>query len=267
MSKNIAKSLLMIGVTLAMVTGATLAFFSDTETSELNTFTAGEINLTIDNTAYYNKVADAGSTWGLVDLTNELFFSFADLKPGDTGEDTISYHVENNNAWGCFNVMTTGAAENNRNEPEIEDGDVTDGDFGGELDNSLNYIFWKDDGDNVLETDEVVYEDGLFTEFATTPGTTYILADSVTNNTFGGTAGQPVDGTSTTHIGFGWCYGTLAQSPVAQGAGDPTTDPGFTCNGGAVDNMSQSDDVELTMKFYAVQQRNNTGFECSDWTP
>ncbi|HYF13099.1 MAG TPA: TasA family protein, partial [Candidatus Paceibacterota bacterium] len=88
----------------ALVVGATGAFFSDTETSTGNTFAAGEIDLRIDNTSYVTNnagvlVASPNNTWALSDLTNQLFFSFADLKPGDIGEDTISIHAGSNDAW------------------------------------------------------------------------------------------------------------------------------------------------------------------------
>ena len=37
-----------------VISGATGAFFSDTETSQGNTFTAGAIDLLVDNESYYN---------------------------------------------------------------------------------------------------------------------------------------------------------------------------------------------------------------------
>ena len=49
--KKIILSLSVIAVAAAVVVGATTAFFSDTETSTGNTFTAGSIDLKIDNSA------------------------------------------------------------------------------------------------------------------------------------------------------------------------------------------------------------------------
>jgi len=43
----------IIGAGAVIVSGATGAFFSDTETSTGNTFAAGEIDLTVDSTAHY----------------------------------------------------------------------------------------------------------------------------------------------------------------------------------------------------------------------
>jgi predicted ribosomally synthesized peptide with SipW-like signal peptide len=45
----------------AIYTGSTGAFFSDTETSSGNVFTAGAIDLKIDNESYYNGIANAST--------------------------------------------------------------------------------------------------------------------------------------------------------------------------------------------------------------
>mgnify|MGYP001578414017 FL=1 len=54
LNKRILLSLGMIVFVAAAALGATGAFFSDTETSTGNTFTAGAIDLGIDNESYYN---------------------------------------------------------------------------------------------------------------------------------------------------------------------------------------------------------------------
>ena len=107
--KKILISLAVVGAVGAVVAGATGAFFSDTETSTGNTFTAWAIDLKIDNTSYaidFNItefsnptgafVANDKNTWTLVDLTTERFIDFVDLKTGDMGEETMSIHVNNN---------------------------------------------------------------------------------------------------------------------------------------------------------------------------
>ena len=50
----------------------------------------------------------------------------------------------------------TSTPDNGINNPEVEAGDVSDGAAGGELQNYLSFIFWNDDGDNVLEVGETV---------------------------------------------------------------------------------------------------------------
>src|SRR3990167_775323 len=121
--KKILLSISMIAVVGVVVAGATGAFFSDTETSTGNTFTAGAIDLTIDNASYRSDeegdmVFSEDNSWDFTDLTDELFFSFSDLKPGDIGEDTISLHVTSNDAWACMNIDITSTPENNVTEPE-----------------------------------------------------------------------------------------------------------------------------------------------------
>jgi len=64
--------------------GSTGAFFSDTETSLGNTFTAGAIDLKIDNTSYYNGAATSGTSWDLRDLTIEKFFNFLAVLPASS---------------------------------------------------------------------------------------------------------------------------------------------------------------------------------------
>ena len=83
--KKILTSLAIVVGIGAIAGGATLAFLSDTETSSGNTFTAGAIDLKIDNTSYYNGEEYPTSTWQASDLTGQLFFSFDDLKPDDQG--------------------------------------------------------------------------------------------------------------------------------------------------------------------------------------
>ncbi|MDO8569266.1 MAG: TasA family protein [bacterium] len=84
--KKILLSLSMIVFVGAVVIGATGAFFSDTETSTGNTFTAGAIDLGVDNTSYYNGHLNQGTTWQIDwDLSEGIphqFFNFNDLKPG-----------------------------------------------------------------------------------------------------------------------------------------------------------------------------------------
>ena len=53
--KKIIMSLAMIAAVGAIVVGATGAFFSDTETSTNNTFTAGTIDISVDGQNPWNK--------------------------------------------------------------------------------------------------------------------------------------------------------------------------------------------------------------------
>jgi hypothetical protein len=251
----------------AAFAGATGAFFSDEERSVGNVLAAGDIDLKIDNESYYNGVLSTSTTWELVDLTNELFFNFSDLKPGDVGEDTISLHVGSNPAWLCMDVVTTATDDNGLTEPEGSDGDATAGPGEGELQNFLNFVWWSDDGDNVLEDNEVTTASTSQT-LAHTGTTTVAIADTSGTALLG--TSTPVAGDSTSYIGKAWCFGDLTLSALAQD-GLGTTSPrtpanstgGVACNGAPVDNTSQTDSVVGDISFRAVQQRNNTQFVCN----
>src|SRR3990167_7626988 len=101
--KKIITSLSVIVAVSAIAIGATNAFLSDTELSTGNVFAAGAIDLKIDNESYYNGKVSTSTSWQLSDLSQGLlFFDFRDLKPDDEGEDTISLHVDNNDAYLCM---------------------------------------------------------------------------------------------------------------------------------------------------------------------
>lgn len=271
---RILASLGMVVFVGAIAIGATGAFFSDTETSTGNTFAAGAIDLRIDNTSYVTDcnladvdnctgalVASPNNTWQLSDLTNQLFFSFIDLKPGDIGEDTISIHVGSNDAWACMAADLTSTPDNGINEPEGDAGDVTDGPTGGELQNFLSFTFWEDDGDNVYEVGETIIPQLTGSSSVIFDGDWLPIADSQN--------GPALVGDSTSYIGKAWCFGTLTPAPVAQGA---NTSPlvrgtGFTCNGAGENNIAQTDSIVVDVSFYAEQSRNNGQFLCSSLPP
>ena len=177
--KRIALPLATLVFVGAVVVGATGAFYGDTETSTGNTFTAGAIDLKVDSVSHYNRMVCTASgtngstiytwqpevgftppaehfpqtgsacdgTWAETDLEGgvQQFFNFLDLKPGDEGEDTISLHVYNNDAWGQLVLGNVVDADNDCTEPEQDMEGVgicgTDAD-GGEIDNYLAFTGW-----------------------------------------------------------------------------------------------------------------------------
>ncbi len=273
---------MIIGIVGAVVFGATRAFFSDTETSYDNTFVAGDIDLQIDNESYaidYNipqydgtpvgaLVLSGLTSWPMGDLDLEKFFDFRDLKPGDYGEDTISVHVGSNNAWLCAAAQITDDSDQTCTEPELEDDAncAEPGEGLGELDEGVNFAFWVDDGDNVLESDEKgsIFLNGPLSGLS--EAGQIALADSE-HSILGGN--EPIPGGTTFYIGKAWCFGNLTPDPVEQGEGGPldreTT--GFNCDGSQVKNAAQTDQVVGDLQFYAEQSRNNGQFLCSNWTP
>ena len=290
--KKILLSVSVLAFVGAVVAGATGAFFSDTETSTGNTFTAGAIDLKIDNTSFYlqnpagKMIPSPGTTWQLANLNDGqgpsgngkyLFFNFTDLKPGGIGGGTISLHVKNKPAWACVDVNITKNDDMDCTEPELTDDPTcqpTPADanpFDGELASYLNFIFWNDDGDNVFEEEENEIMRGPASNVLGS-GVAWTLADSQTNN-LGGTTGQPIDGSRTYYIGKAWCYGDIDDTPLAQDGpfnpqnpnGPDLRGPGVSCTGGnVISNASQSDSLMADISFYAVQSRNNSGFLCSN---
>jgi predicted ribosomally synthesized peptide with SipW-like signal peptide len=275
MKKILLSAAIIVGIGGAAFV-ATNAFFSDTETSTGNTFTAGAIDLKIDNTSYgfdWNNptVTSPTGVWGLnnanswqsTDLTNQLFFSFTDLKPGDYGEDTISLLVNSNPAYACMAFDLTSTPDNGLTEPEVDADDETDGVDGGELQNYLSFLFWNDDGDNVLEVGETVIQ-----ELSGLPGSVFTgswLPLAQSGNT-------PLPANTTQYIGKGWCFGAMTATPVAQDGvnTNPPSAPGrvgFTCSGAGDQNNAQTDGIVVDVGFYAVQSRNNEQFLCSGLPP
>ena len=263
----------------ALAFGATSAFFTDTETSVGNVFTAGAIDLKVDNESYYNGVLNASTTWKATDLTVEKFFNFGDLKPDDYGEDTISLHVDTNDAFMCANVKLTSNNDNTQTEPEAlvdANGTTT-----GELAALVNFLWWADDGDNVLESNENVISQGPIGALGVNGSTTIPLADSTHNiwNATGSSTGSgPVPGNKTHYIGKAWCFGTIGTQKIAQdgtstvrtpagnnnanGVSGEPEDGGITCNGNALGNASQTDSLTADVTFTTVQARHNENFMC-----
>lgn len=292
--------MLIVGAGTAVATG-TSAFFSDTESSVGNIFTAGAIDLLVDNDSYYNGNhcavdasdvdADQNTTefvwqgnsgfpevgtscdtsWPEGNLNNgettlHKFFNFADVKPSDDGEDTISFHVQND-AWMCMDVSLTSNDDNTCNTPESEDDptcsepDADEND--GELAGLMQMVWWEDDGDNVLETDETILAGvGSVQDLTASNQLTLALADA-DNNAWGEGAGTPVPANVTKYIAKAWCFGGLATTPVTAGEGvNPGVASGITCNGDNLDNAAQTDELTLDVEFRAVQARNNEDFLC-----
>lgn len=276
--KKITISFALIGLAAVAAVGATTAFFSDTETSSGNTFTAGAIDLTIDNASYavdytipnFNDptgalAASPNTSWSLNNLTDQLFFNFADLKPGDFGEDTISLHVDTNDAYACMRANITANDDNTIVEPEDQEdgtpGNNSDGTPTGDLADQLNFAFWAEtDGDNVFEDDETTFWTGTAESLFNDQWTA--LADSA-----GGPLQSPLTGGGTYFVGKFWCFGEIAETPKVEdnsNQGPLIRGTGFTCNGGAIDNnLAQTDSIGVDVSFHAIQSRNNGSFTCS----
>jgi predicted ribosomally synthesized peptide with SipW-like signal peptide len=296
MQRIILSVVFIAGAIGVIATGSTGAFFSDTEASTGNSFTAGAIDLKVDNESYYNmnKCAEVtpgvwqwqgsatypvpgttcSTSWNLTDLTKGLlFFNFNDLKPNDQGEDTISLHVNNNDSYACMDMTLTSNDDNSSTGPELAAGDTPDdpnNTWDGELAQNIQMFWWADDGDNVYEQGEQALSNGVQTLYnlATTTPFSVALADP-THNVWATTTPGPILGNTTKYIGKAWCFGNLTLAPVAQdGLGHTGTNgpqqrgTGVVCNGTALGNLTQTDSATLDLAFRVVQARNNPNFSC-----
>jgi predicted ribosomally synthesized peptide with SipW-like signal peptide len=252
MSKKLIVSLSVIGVVAAIAIGGTIAYFQDVETSVGNKFVAGKFNLKIDNTCHYNGkecVCIDGAppcywngtpqttenqcfcTWQEKDLEGELFFNLLDVKPGDNGEDTVSLHVINNDAWMCAEIKNLASDDNGCEKPE-SDIDTTCGAGEGEMKDNLFFTVWKDTNcDNILDVNETV----LTRDQKATAGV-WPIADSNTGT-------GPLSGGQT------YCLGVKWNVPIE------------------TSNIIQTDSVEGDVLFTAVQSRNMPEFVCTPSGP
>lgn len=268
MKKILLSSGVLLFTIASLVVGGTGAFFSDTEISKANIFTAGAVDLKIDNTSYYNGIFNPMTSWQLKDLTlNEKFFDFGDLKPGDWGEDTISIHVDDNDAYVCAEITLTSNEENDCNEAELSDESNCESDTEGELAQNIYFVWWADDGDSVLEDNEEVISEGLIGNLSLNESYVVALADSQ-NNIWKNSPG-PILGGEIKYIGKGWCFGNLVVKKEFQdglGAGENNGPNirrgGFTCDGSSLDNSTQTDSLTADIGFSAVQARHNSNFLC-----
>lgn len=259
-----------------------MAYFSDTEKSTGNTFAAGTIDLKVSNESYVTDpatgvlVKSSATSWLSGDLTIEKFFNFTDIKPGDVGEDTIDLVVGTNPAWGCAKLTLTSNEDNGCTEPELDEGadpdcSATSTDpFDGELAQGIEFVWWADDGDNVLEDNEEATKyylgpDSITNLLGADKELNLTMADSRLN--FFNPGGGPLAANTTYYIGKGWCYGDMTLTPEddADGDGSPIDrGTGLSCNGSAAGNEGQSDKLTADVEFTVEQFRNNSNFLCPE---
>ena len=301
--KKIITGVGMLVFVAAIVAGGTGAFFSDTETSTGNVFTAGAIDLTVDSQQHYNGMVcvlntqtteptndywwqpesgytpvvgqypAAGSvcdgTWAATNLGAQKFWNFLDVKPGDEGENTISLHVDSNDAYACVDVTITKNDDVTCVDPENEaegagicNTDDVNPLMDGELAQNLTFFAWSDwgatpgfgpvnnvpdvgEGDNIWQANEPK----LFSNISgpasdVLGGKSYTLADASTG---------PLKGLTTNYIGLAWCAGTI----------DASVPGTITCSGATMGNDAQTDSMEATVAFRVEQSRNNPNFRCA----
>ena len=152
--KKIILSIFTILSVSAIAFGATEAYYSDTETSTGNTFTAGTLDLNLDGAN-----------------TNVVKFNKTNLVPGNqpTGTFTLK-NVGSVNGFVDLESVSVVSDENGCNDPETEAGDITCGNPGageGELAKELNFTLFVDyNGDGWFSTGDKYVFNGLLSDFA-----------------------------------------------------------------------------------------------------
>lgn len=246
--KKIITGLSVLAAVAALGIGATVAFFNDTETSTGNVLTAGSVDLRVDSFgASRNGVAVPNSFWfPAVDLTNEKFFEFGDVKPGDSFGRNLSLHVDSNPAWVCLLARNVADDGNGLTDPEHEANDPNDGAGEGELAENLHMLAWRDkNADNKHNADEPFLVDSFFDVFTE-------LAKPIHDST----TGAPLDPAIPTELlQMDLCGGAHVVNPV-NGA--------VSCDGNGMGNEAQGDSLKADLVIYGEQSRNNPNFRCAD---
>ena len=250
--KKILISALSIGVVAAVAVFATQAFFSDTETSTGNTFTAGAIDLKVSSS--YSDFTGPQQGFESKDLNGEALFSFVDMKPGDMGGGKFDISATSNPYWACMKAKIDTTPENDANEPEVSAGDSAS-DPVGELQNYLSFYLWNDlDGNGQFTPNDISKDRNLVgpLTLADLQAAGYLpLADTTAASFFSSTAIDPI---VTKNLGYKYCFGTWGANPATAG---------LSCSGLGDQNKAQTDGVTGSIEFYAVQSRNNMQFTCA----
>jgi len=224
MNKKIIISLSVIAAVATIAIGGTIAFFSDTETSTGNTFTAGEIDLQLLDVQVGQDPTDV----------NGALFTLLDMKPGDKGEKTLGLWVDSNPACGVVEINVSEDLDNDCTEPEgIDENAGTPAcDAVGELNDKVQFVIWADNGQGTGESCDNVWQTGeqKLTEGTLTGNEKYYIGE------------LPTTEATMQCYAIAYCFGTW------------NTD--MTCNGSTVDNTSQSDSFKADLIVTAEQKRN-----------
>jgi len=153
MTKKILISLSIIGIVAAIAVGGTIAYFSDTETSRGNTFTAGTIDISVNDMNPWNES-----------------FTLKDMKPCYT--DYINFRINNNlsdpNPVNIFKKITvTDEGTGTVSEPECEaEGGTWDGGCNSpnDVNDDLSSVIWYDLNVEVYDSEGRIWWQTLYVD-------------------------------------------------------------------------------------------------------
>ena len=166
--KRIILSLIVLALAGTVAIGATRAYFSDTETSTGNTFSAGTLDL---------KTGGGDS--------NITMFTVTNTYPGASGSATVALKNDGNiNGFVDLQPITLLDEENGCNEPEIAEESGCTGNTNGELSANMNVeMFIDSNGNGIKDAGENVYT-GLLSGISTAGYDSSIALDSTVIKNF-----------------------------------------------------------------------------------
>jgi predicted ribosomally synthesized peptide with SipW-like signal peptide len=251
-----------IGIASAGAGLGTSALFSDTESFDGNTITAGTLDLKVDYASYWDQgSAGTGQVTGTADgsaVTAEL----SDVKPGDSGLIALCPRIETNPAylWLCGEL--TSSQENGYTEPEPED-DNGEGELEEAVDVDVNYCTVDDD----VSDDGGFNRDDVTTEATAWSGT---LAELLAMIQTGVALDGDGEGPNSDPVGF---PEPGEQAEFSGSASGEPSDNYCICLDWSVDfedvgNEIQGDSLMFDLALNAQQSRNNDGATnpCADET-
>lgn len=215
------------------------------------TFATQGIDLKIDSKAWYNGALVPSATWALKNLVpgSDKFFNLDDVKPGDTGCNVISMHVQKKDAWMCLDFKNLQEDENGVNEPE-SGADETNG--AGDLADGLEFFGWEDDGDGKFEPPREQPLFGTTTQAASTVlnEKTYVIGDS--------RRGGMCRRNTTRFVGMCWCAGDISVDWLTGKT---------SCDATALGNEAQTDTMSVDVHIRAEPAQDKPGFVCGTTPP
>lgn len=222
--KRLVMSLGMLAFVGAVVVGGTGAFFSDTETSTGNVFTAGSVSLTLGATTHQWLGAPETTlptNYFMLGDTNNIVMG--DLKPGDNGLLTTPVTNGANDAFMCARVTAV-----NPNDPLAKIADY------------LKFRTGTGPGGSVSDILAVVPVGKWFS-----PAAPALDLPAV-----------PLPANATGGVALEYCFGDFIPGSLLG--------KGCTVNPATNYNDAQLSSLSIDLEYYVVQQRNNENFSCAD---
>ena len=221
----------------------TSAYFSDEESFEDNTLTAGTLDLRVVYEASYDSggavenMADAAAGTQDGDPAG-MFYDLQDVKPGDSGHIEFCFEIVDNPAymWACGDISQS---ENGMNEPESAVDETPDfGELGDSIEARLSYC--DVDGEDLIEGEEIV-SGSLVDVFAAIANGAALDGDGVAGLAPGDQSPHDEVVEAEPDYITGACVCLYWEVPFEVG------------------NEIQSDSLTMALEFHALQARHNDG--------